>query len=51
MGNLLTDPLAAQLQSCDLPMAILLVHQYFYNLLVDPCTGLYKPVQALKATS
>jgi hypothetical protein len=26
-------------------------HQYFYDLLVDPCTGLYKPVQALKATS
>jgi hypothetical protein len=28
-----------------------MLHQYFYDLLIDPCTGLYKPVQALKATS
>jgi len=37
-----TDPLAKGM--CAL-------HQYSYNFLVGTCTGLYKPVQALKVES
>jgi len=39
------------MSSGDYILAIYDIHQYSHNFLVGTCTGLYKPVQALKVES